>query len=559
MFEEILMKHALKNAFDFVKADVKAVMGHAMAEIPNARENSKQIFSEAEKTVSEVNALSNEEIGTRLKNYSFEEKKEETEKKFRIDGTEEGKVVTRFLPEPNGYLHLGHAKAVFLSYELARQYNGKCLLRFDDTNPEKEKTEYVDAIRRNLQWLGLKFSEKYTSDRMGELYGFAEKMLKEQKAYACTCAKEEIGKNRMEMKECSCRARSAEENISLWERMKKGESEKGEAILRFRGGMKSANTVMRDPSLFRVVKTEHFRQGNKYSAWPTYDFEASISDSLDGVTHALRSKEYELRDELYYAILDALNLRKPVVYDFARLNLRDRELSKRLFLAEIKENIYDGWDDQLLPTLDGLKKRGVLPEAIKNFVLSMGLSKSESEPSLQQLLDENKRLLDAVSPRYHFVREPVRLLLRNGQRKTISLKNHPSEEMGSRNIETENEFFISRSDTERMFQGEIFRLRELFNVKLKQQGKVLEAEIVSDETLPEKKLQWVSAVEGEWVRCSVSTFGTLLKQDEGYCEKACLNMKEGDVAQFVRYGFVKFAGKTKERNMEKLQFVFVCQ
>ncbi|MFH0922614.1 MAG: glutamate--tRNA ligase, partial [Candidatus Micrarchaeota archaeon] len=367
----IARKFALKNAFDYGKAEVKSVVGKVIAEFPDAKKDMKTAMVEISAAVDEANALVKEELEKALSTFTFEEKKEEGEKKFVLPGAEKGSVVTRFLPEPNGPPHLGHAKAAFLSAEFARQYDGKCLLRWDDTNPEKETEEFEYQIRNGMQWLGLRFArESYASDYLEKFYGFAETMIERGDAYVCSCSQEEMKKNRMESVACNCRSRGVDENAALWKKMLSREMKEGEATLRLKADLKSLNTTMRDPVLFRIMLTPHYRQGEKYCVWPVYDFEACIVDSMEGVTHALRSKEYELRDELYYFILDKFNLRKPFVYDFSRLDIQGTVLSKRVLRPLIESKKVWGWDDPRLPTLMGLKRRGLLPEAIRSFVLS---------------------------------------------------------------------------------------------------------------------------------------------------------------------------------------------
>lgn len=535
---EVVRKFALKNALDYGSADAKAVVGKVVAEVPEARKDMKATVAMIAVEVEKINAMQKTEIGAELSSYSFEEKKPET-REYRLPNAEAGKVVTRFLPEPNGFPHLGHAKAAFLSSEVARFYAGKCLLRFDDTNPEAEKQEYVEAIKTGLQWLGLEFSdESYASDCMPQLKQFCEKMLILGRAYACTCSKEEINKNRFDAKECSCRERRGGENLALWQQMNGGRLEKGAAVIRLKGGMKSPNTVMRDPTLFRVINEPHYRQGEKYRAWPTYDFEVSICDSLDGVTHALRSKEYELRDELYYAILDAANLPKPLVYDFSRLNVRGTALSKRILRPLVESGKVDGWDDPRLPTLAGLRRRGILPEAIKEFVLRQGLGKQENTPPFSDLLKINRRLLDKQAPHVFFVENPIKTKIFSGA--------------------FAGEYFISKADAESLKDGDVFRLKDLVSVEVvKKRADVIECR-ESPEQKPERKIQWVPAKQGEFVEAEAVFFNDLLNQDgsfnddsvriaKGYAGKGTLALKEGDFVQFERVGFFRLDDKEKMR------------
>ena len=562
--EQTIRKHALKNAFDYGKADARGIVGKVIAESPEAKKDMRSTMQLIEKTASEVNALSRDEIQKELGQYEFAEKKQGGPR-FWLRGAEKGKVVTRFLPEPNGHPHIGHAKAAFLSSEFAREYEGECLLRFDDTNPESEKQEYVDAIREGLQWLGISFKqENYASDKMPQLYTYAEQMLRDSKAYACTCPQEEMGANRMARKGCACRKRSSTENLRLWEQMKTGNAEKGSTIIRLSSDMASDNTVMRDPTLFRVLKEPHYRQGTKYSAWPTYDFEASISDSLDGITHALRSKEYELRDELYYAILDAVGLRKPLVHDFSRLKIKGSALSKRIIRPLAETGKVSGWDDPRLPTLEGLRRRGILPGAIKEFALMSGLGKQENAYSMGQLLKINRQHLDGKAGHYFFVANPIMLEVANhDEKKTIQVPSNPGKQGAPiRTLLLGSGYYLQNSDADALAIGETFRLKDNFNVRvLEKTTKSIVGEFAGTEMLPHsKKIQWVSAQPGEFLECTVLKYGDLLdgkgdfdpnseEKIAGYCEKSCLGVAEGEIVQFERFGFCRLDRKENERLM----------
>jgi len=542
--EEVILKHALKNAADYGTAQAKAVVGKVIAEAPEAKADMKSTMQLIEKVVAKVNRMKREQIEKELSKFTFEEKKTE-ERKLTLEDAEKGKVVTRFLPEPNGFLHLGHAKAALLSYEAAREYEGRCILRFDDTNPETEKQEFVDSIKQDLEWLGMKFEkELYSSDKMPEFYKFAKQLIMQGDAYVCSCEKEKVNELRKLGKACECRSKTVEDNMDAWEKMLAGEYKKGDAILRLKAEPDAPNTVMRDPTLFRICTAKHYRQGDRYVVWPTYDFEVSIADSLDGVTHALRSKEYELRDELYYRIIEKLALRKPIVYDFSRLSIKGFPLSKRMLKPLVEKKMVSGWDDPRMPTLRGLRRRGILPEAIRNFVLSFGLSKVESEPGIEALLVENRKLLDRKAERYFFVSNPVELVVDGIKKGEVKLRKHPTEKLGERAVEITGRFFISGSDAKNLKKGDKFRLLDLCNVRLIEKGRVLRGEYFGEEGMEEVKIQWVPE---KHLKAQVLIPSELfidekfnknsLRVEEGYCEPECGKLKKGSIIQFVRYGF----------------------
>ncbi|MEW6329171.1 MAG: glutamate--tRNA ligase [Candidatus Micrarchaeota archaeon] len=557
--EDVIRKHALKNAFDYGKADVGAVVGRVVAEVPEAKKDMKKTMATIKKIVGEINKMKKNEVGKALEKYSFEKKKEE-ERKITLPNAVRGKVVTRFPPEPSGFPHIGHAKAAFLDFEGARAYEGKFILRFDDTNPEKEEQKFADAIKEGLGWLGITWDEElYASDFMPKIYEHAEKLIEKGRAYVCTCSQEEMKKARAEGKGCACREKKPASGVKEWKEMLKGKLREGEAVVRFKGDVGSLNTVMRDPTILRIIEAPHYRQKNKYRVWPNYDFEVSILDSVTGVTHAMRTKEYELRDELYNALLDAMGLRKPVIVEFSRLAIKDAPIGKRLLRPLIEENKVLGWDDPRLPTLAGLKRRGIRPEAIKKFVLSFGIGKAESEPTWDALLSENRKILDPVSERYYFVPSPLKLKVKNAPKMSAHLRKHPTADLGERVMEVGNTFYIPKSDAQALARGEVFRLKDLYNVKFLREGEQLEGEYAGGELKEGKKLQWVS--EENYLECEVLVPGdvlvddrfneTSLRIDEGYCERACGSLGVGAIIQFERYGFCRLDWKGKN----KLRFI----
>jgi glutamyl-tRNA synthetase len=321
---------------------------------------------------------------------------------------------------------------------------------------------------------------------------------------------------------------------------------------------------MRDPSLARILDAPHYKQGTKYKVWPGYDLAVVVMDTAEGITHSMRSKEYELRNELFFALLKDLGLRTPELVEFSRLNIKNAPISKRLLTPLVKEGKVLGWDDPRLPTLKGLARRGILPDAVKLFVLSFGLSKVESEPSWEALLVENRKLLDPVSKHYFFVPEPIKLNVAGASAKEVELKFHPKNDLGGkRKIHVSSSVYIPKKDFDLIKEGETFRLKDLYNAKMLKPTKG-ECEFAGD-GLVEKKLQWVPASDGEFLECEVLAPKDLVDEDgnyradsldviKGVCEKGCGELKVGEVIQFERFGFCRFDGK----DGKKLRFVFSC-
>jgi glutamyl-tRNA synthetase len=496
-----------------------------------------------------------------------------------LEDAVKGNVITRFPPEPNGYPHIGHAKAAVIDEEYAKKYNGKLILRYDDTNPLKEKVEYYDAIKAGLDWLGVKPQIiKNTSDDIEKLYEYARKLIQKNFAYVCTCAPEVIKKNRINSITCDCVLNPIENNLKHFNEMVNGvyasdssndasSAANSTAILRYRGNMSSLNTAMRDPTLFRIIKDgNHPRVGAKYSLWPTYDFAAPVEDSLDGVTHAMRTKEYELRNELYYSILDNLDLPKPRLIEFSRLEFEGIPVSKRKITPLIEKGIIQRWDDPRLPTLMGLKRRGILPEAIRKFVMSLSVTLSETKPSIEILESFNRKLLDPISPRLFFVKKPVRLCINSLEVKAVEIKNHPTVDMGIRKVPVENIIYISNDDAIRIKTGDTLRLMDLCNIE------ILSIEALKDDRIGGNssecvihalykgnevshkipKIQWVSdkdKVEYNILKPLPLYNGENYNEnnlviDEGYAESFVSNLPLGTQFQFVRYGFCKVDDKS---------------
>jgi len=563
--EETIRKYSLKNAMDYKLAIPAKVVGKVIGEFPDAKSDMKSTMKFLNEEAKRVNSLTMEQVILEMKEFEYAEKKEE-KKELELPNATRGHVLTRFPPEPSGYPHIGHAKAAWLDCQSALNYGGKMLLRFDDTNPEKEKQEYVDAIKEGLQWLGIEWSgESYTSDRMEDFYTSCDEMFVKYKAYACTCTAEQVKKGREEKRLCDCAAREPQENMAIFRKMREGKMDEGSAVVRFRGDMHSENTVMRDPTLFRIIKAPHYRQGEKYKCWPSYDFVAPIMDSTEGITHAMRTKEYELRNELYFAILKILELRPPSLIEFSRLSIKGAPISKRLITPLIEQKKVEGWDDPRLPTLKGLARRGMLPEAIKTFVLSFGLTKVESEPGWDALLAENRKILDERSMRRYFARSPARLLVEGAPSREAEISNHPKNPgMGKRRLAAASEFWIAGTDAEALTVGETFRIKELYNLVVTEKTpEGIKAKYDADEGLAAKKIQWVPVESA--VPCKVKIAGDLLdeagsfrenslSEDAGYCETSCRELAVGDIVQFERYGYARLDKKEEHG----LVFIFSC-
>ena len=528
----------------------KIVLSKLLGQHQECRNNVKGAMSLIPGIVQEINSMSLQEQTAALKEYP--EHADASSKSAPAKNAEggflpplqnaEGGVVTRFPPEPNGYPHIGHAKAAIINEEYVRMYGGKKILRMDDTNPESERLEYYAAIKVGLDWLEIKYDTvKNTSDDMDILYAKADDIISKDKAYVCTCKRDAVSKNRREMKPCKCSGET-DRTGKMWEKMF-SKYKQGEAVLRYRGSMESDNTVMRDPVLFRIIDSRHPLKLNKYRVWPGYDFAVSVEDSLDGVTHAFRSKEYELRNELYYSILDDLGMRKPQVLEFSRLEFDGMPVSKRVIRPLIDEQKVTWYDDPRLPTLEGMRRRGIRPKAVRQFIVSLGFTKSDTFAPFESLEAFNRRIIDAESARLHMVTEP-RALTVPGMPGTVQLKNHPG--TGSeRNVRVGSTVLVSGSDAEKLSQGSTIRLIGIGNVKVESVGGAMTGSYAGDEMLECPKLQWVSQEDAHEIQVIVP--GPLLvngkfnedslKILKGYVEPHFKKIEDRGMMQFVRFGY----------------------
>lgn len=367
-----------------------------------------------------------------------------------------GKVHTRFPPEPNGYLHLGHAKSICLNFGVAKEFNGLCNLRFDDTNPTKEDTEYVESIREDVRWLGGDWGDRefYASNYFDKLYEYAEQLIKMGKAYVDDLTADEIREYRGTLtqpgRESPYRNRSVEENLDLFRRMRAGEFADGTHVLRAKIDMASPNLVMRDPTLYRIRHVTHHRTGDKWCIYPMYDFTHPLSDSIEGITHSLCTLEFVNNRELYNWVLETLNVYHPEQTEFARLNLTYTVLSKRKLIQLVKEGYVKGWDDPRMPTLSALRRRGVPPEAIHDFCRRIGMAKSEAVVEYGLLEFCIREYLNAHAPRWMAVLNPVRLVIDNypeAQEDVFEMPLYPDDDsFGSRKVPFTRELYIDRDD-----------------------------------------------------------------------------------------------------------------
>ncbi len=531
-----IFKLALENAVSYKgKAELGSVLGKIFSTIKV--KDKKKIFKETKDVIEKVNSMELEEQKKELEKLGGKtEIKKEEKDIFEFLGIKKGqKVVTAFPPGPEKYPHIGHAKALILNYLLAKKYNGKFILRFEDTNPELVKKEFYTIMLKDFKWLGVKWDKlQYASDNLELFYKFGKQLIKRNDAYVCYCNQQEISANRRRALECEHRHVSGKKNMENWEKF--FDEKAGDAIVRLKIDMNHLNTTMRDPAMFRIVDAKHARLGKKYRVWPTYDFQNAIMDGYYGVTHRLRSKEFELRSELQRYIQKILGLNVTHTYEFARFNIKGVQSSGRIIRNKILKKELVGWDDPRLTTIVALRRRGFTKEAIIDFVVSSGITKAESILTWEDLYVRNRRILDKKTNRYFFVANPIKINIKKAPRTKAKVPLHPDyPKRGFRVFETNGNFYVG----DRLKKNKMYRLINLFNFK--------DLEFVSrehDASLHAALIHWLPVKGGN---INVEVFMPDGKVTKGLGEKDLMKLKEGTIVQFVRFGFCRLDKKEKDK------------
>lgn len=495
----------------------------------------------------------------------------ETKDKLFLSDAVQGSVVTRFPPEASGFLHIGHAKAALVNRMLADKYGGKMLFRFDDTNPTKEKHHFEDAILEDLKFLGVSYDSgpTYSSDYLDYMEERAAELIKRGLAYCDKTSREEMQKCRFDGTPTAYRDNSVEENMRLWEEMRKATEEGLTCCLRAKISVDDTNKAMRDPVMYRVNQTPHARQGRKYNVYPTYDFCCPLIDSIEGVTHALRTNEYHDRNAQYYWFCDALNLRKPRIEDFSRLNMEFTLMSKRKLTTLVETGVVEGWDDPRFPTVRGLKRRGLQVEALRQFCADQGMSKVINIMEWSKIWFYNTQILDPISPRYTAVSNTlkVRCVVEGHEhlQKDVKPLHKKNAELGTKTYYKSDVIFLDAEDVALVKEGDEVTLMDwcnafVKNIKLNEGGMPFEASIElhpeGDVKKTKQKLTWVPENPSS-VSLTLNEYDYILTKkkpepeenlddliakvsmysQEAYGEEALQGLKVGDVIQLERRGY----------------------
>ena len=560
--KEAIRRIALENAIKHDgKAQVKPVLGKLLGENPDLRGKIKEITSLIDEIVKEINNLTlKEQIETarRLWPELLEREREriEEEKKLpplpNVEKYEQ--IVTRFAPNPDCVLHIGSARAIILSHEYARMYNGLFILRFEDTDPRLKRTalEFYDLIREDLKWLGCTWDAEYIqSDRMEIYYEYAERLLEEGCAYVCTCRREEFREKIHQKISCPCRKTPPEENLSRWEAMLSGEYGEGEAVVRIKTDLDHPNPAIRDWPALRIIDTEkhpHPRTGSRYHVWPLFAFANGIDDHLNGVTHVIRGKEHLTNQRRQEYLYRHLGWKYPEAIHYGRLKIVGVTLSKSKIIRAVEEGVYSGWDDPRLATFRALKRRGIRPEAIRQMMIDVGPRPADITLSWKNLYAYNRKIIDPIANRYFFLDEPKRMIVKDVKGDyTVSMPLHPDHpKRGRRIFKVKNRngqayLLISSRDFNSLRTGSLIRLMELFNVKVTSKKESLILAEFHSESYEEARRLNLSLIhwlpEGEGTRCEViMPDGSVVK---GQVEKNLRQASTDQIVQFERFGFVR--------------------
>jgi len=562
---ERIAKIALLNAVSHEgKAQQRPVIGKLLAEMPRLKEEVKEIVSIVAEIVEEVNKLSFEGqkkiVEEKWPKALIQERIKKEKTLPPLPSVNKCKtVVTRFSPNPDAPIHLGSARAIVLCYEYARIYDGRFLVRFEDTDPKLKRPQllFYDLIKEDLKWLQSKPDQYFIqSDRLLIYYEHVERLLKEEHAYVCTCRSETFKKLILAKKQCPCRDLSPEKQLKRWQKMLSGTYMEGEAVVRIKTDLMHSNPAVRDWPALRIINTEkhpHPRVGSKYHVWPLYNFACGVDDHLMGVTHIIRGKEHltnQTRQEFMYRYF---GWKYPEAIHYGRMKIAGASLSKSKIVQGIRDGIYKSWDDPRLATFAALRRRGIQPNAIKQLIIDVGPKTQEVTLSWENLYAHNRRIIEPKANRYFFTHDPRKLVVKHISKPLVTkIPLHPDyPERGFRqfNIEPKNgvaRFWVAKNDVEKMEKGSIIRFMEFFNIKIESLGEsAVKAVFYSQEYEEAKKakaplIHWIPV--GVDLKCQVILPDASVA--EGLVEESCRKVEADVIVQFERFGFVRIDSNT---------------
>jgi glutamyl-tRNA synthetase len=563
--KEKIWLYALENAVKFKgKANPGAIIGKILGEFPKVRKDSAKVMKEIQLIVKKVNVMSLEEQKAELEKRApgFEKKKKKEKQKRKevrlelppLPKAVMGKVITRMPPEPSKYNHVGHAMSFLINYLYAQKYKGKCILRFEDTNPVKVNQEFIDSAKEDLlDYLEIKPSKIiFVSDDMEKLYKHAEEIIKKKHAYVCFCERDSMQQKRMKGIDCECRKTDAKKNLEEWKKMIKGQYKEGKCILRLKGDMKHKNAVMRDPVIFRIVKKSHYKYKTKYCCWPMYDFYNAVEENFCKITHVLRSAEFDVRVELQDYIRKLFGYKNPQSYQYGRINIKGSTTKGREIRELIEKGAVTGWDDPRLVTLKAMRRRGFVKETFYELAIKVGLSKTQTNIDWTLLFSTNRKFLDKSSDRYFFIEEPKEITIKDAPKQDLELDLHPEYRKGGRKFKTGTKFIITKKDYNNMLKAKkdtVFRLMDCLNFRLEGKKFVFHSQPYTDfkESKGKIIIHWLP-VDKNNVDIKIRTPEN--KLIKGIAESGVKNLKQGAIVQFERFAFARLDNK------KKMEFIY---
>jgi len=556
--KNLILKYALQNAIKFNgKASQGAIIGKVFSESPELKKKAKEISRQIQKIVKEVNSLKIEEQVLKLEKLAPEllKKKKKQEKKELPELKNTKKVIMRFEPSPSGALHIGHAYVLALNYAYCKKYKGKLILRIGDTNPANIYPDAYKLIEKDAKWLTKNAISKVViqSDRLDIYYDYAEKLISMGKAYVCTCDPDSFRELISKKTTCPCRNLSVKEHLQRFDKMF-GEYGEGDAVVRIKTDVAHKNPAMRDWPALRINEHEHPRTLNKYKVWPLMNFSVVVDDIELGVTHIIRAKDHADNAKRQEYIYNYLNKKIPQTIFVGRINFEDLKISASEIRKLIEYGKYTGWDDIRLPFLPALRRRGYQPEAFIRYALDVGISlndKTTNEKEFFKSLNSfNKNIIDKKSNRYFFIQEPKETIIENSPKQEIKINLHPDfQKRGKRTFKTKDKFYITTEDYNELEESKLYRLMDCLNFKKIKNKLVFHSLDYTEYKEKGKKII-------HWLPKEKSVDVEVLMPDnakvEGFGENSLLKLKQGDIVQFERFGFVRLDKKDKN----KLRFWF---
>ena len=549
---DLAYKYALQNALKHKgKAQNGAVIGIIMSSHPEFRKDAKEVSKTVGEVVSKINALSNEEKVKELEKFGGmvdEEKKVEEKGLIELPNVEK-EVVLRFAPNPSGLLHIGHARAVILNNEYVKKYQGKLILRIEDTDPRRVYLDAYKMIEEDLKWMDVKIHEKFIqSDRIPIYYDYAEKLIKNKGAYMCTCEGNVFKTLKDKLQACPCRSRSIEENLKLWNEM--GKMDEGDAVLRVKTDIEHKNPAIRDFVAMRIVDAEHPRTGNKYRIYPMMNFSVAVDDHLMGITHVLRGKDHLANSIKQKYIYNHFKWEIPVFIHYGRLKMEDIALSTSKTKEGIENGLYSGWDDPRLGTIRAIARRGIMKEAIYELINEIGIKIADSTVSWKKIYGLNRAILESAANRYFFIWNKEKIEIEDfpePENEIIERPLHPDFlERGYREIPFNGNVYLVKDDIE---ENKLLRLMDAVNIIFNNGIPLYHSnDFFEAKRMGAKIIHWIP----EHNNLKAEIFMPDANIIKGLVEPSCKNLKEGDIVQFERFGFTRL----DEKNEDKLTFYY---